>query len=123
MKRKMAVLLLAALLVIAWLPGQALATTRRDEALEWLWGAIADHVYRLEVSFTVDCSPYADILDAAVKEDHMIWGMVFSLGMYDYKVSYTNRTHALRFEDAAYMPGFTVLQKLNCGMEMTAEEN
>ena len=83
MKRKMAVLLLAALLVIAWLPGQALATTRRDEALEWLWGAIADHVYRLEVSFTVDCSPYADILDAAVKEDHMIWGMVFSLGMYD----------------------------------------
>ena len=38
MKRKMAVLLLAALLVIAWLPGQALATTRRDEALEWLWG-------------------------------------------------------------------------------------
>ena len=123
MKRKMAVLLLAALLLTAWLPGQALATTRRDEALEWLWEAIADHVYRLEASFTVDCSPYADILDTAVKEDHMIWGMVFSMGMYDYKVSYTNKTHALRFEDAAYMPGFTVLQKLNYGMEMTAEEN
>lgn len=113
---------LALLLALLALPAVAAAQTRQEEATDWLWEEIAEHVYRLEGSFSVDYSPYADVFEKTIQSEGIANGMVYCMGVTNYTMSHDLKRHIVSYTNVSYMPGFTILQKINYGMEMTADE-